>query len=230
MINCLLVDDEPYALELLSKYIADFKNMVVAQKCRSVQEAIPVLQSENIDLIFLDVKMPKVTGMEFLAEMPNLPDVILTTAYRDYALQAYEFGVLDYLLKPISFVRFSKAIERYKEKHSVIDDAMLQPIIFKSGFEYHKVVPADIKYIQSAKEYVSIVCEDKKYLVRSSMSDILLQLPNDNFTQIHKSYIVPIREIVSVSSYELQLHNNVKLPIGRSFVKAVRSMFSSKHD
>lgn len=228
MINCLLVDDEPYALELLSKYIADFKDMNIVAKCRGVKEAIPILQSEKVDLLFLDVKMPKVTGIEFLQEMPHLPDVILTTAYRDYALQAYEFGVLDYLLKPISFIRFSKAIERYKDKRAtILTDGMLRPIVFKSGFEYHKVIPTEILYIQSAKEYVSIVCTNGKYLVRSSMGDILSALPNDDFIQIHKSYIVPTKKIVSVGSAELMLNDNIKLPVGRSFAKAVRASFSS---
>lgn len=227
MINCLLIDDEPYALELLEKYIADFKDMCIVSKCRGVQEAIPVLQTEKVDLIFLDVKMPKVTGIDFLTEMNNLPDVILTTAYRDFALQAYDFGVLDYLLKPISFMRFSKAIDRYKEKSAVVEqDEMRVPVIFKSGFEYHKVIPADVLYIQSMKEYVSIVCVGNKYLVRSSMAEILLQLPANAFMQVHKSYIVPVNKVVSIAPSELVLNNNVKVPVGRSFAKVVKASFA----
>lgn len=227
MINCLLVDDEPYALELLSKYIAEFKDMHVIASCRNVREAIPFLQSERIDLLFLDVKMPQVNGIDFLQQMQHLPDVILTTAYREYAVQAYDFGVLDYLLKPISFVRFAKGVERYKQKHNGDVNRMQSPIVFKSGFEYHKIIPADIQYIQSAKEYVSIFCKSNKYLVRSTMGDILQQLPADNFIQVHKSYIVPVANIISVASTEVVLTGDVKLPVGRSFIKTVREHFAA---
>lgn len=230
MINCLLVDDEPYALELLCKYIAEFNDMVVIARCRSVQQAIPVLMSEPIDLLFLDVKMPKVSGMEFLAQVPDLPGVILTTAYRGYAVQAYEYGVLDYLVKPISFIRFAKAVERFRQKQAgnKTDEAMNIPIVFKSGFEYHKIVPADILYIQSVKEYVSIICSSCKYLVRSSMSDILAQLPDGGFIQVHKSYIAPVEKIVSVSTSGVLLLNDMKIPLGRSFSHPVKALFSQR--
>lgn len=153
-----------------------------------------------------------------------MPEVVLTTAYREHALQAYEYGVLDYLLKPISFMRFAKAVERYKEKHS--DDIMSRPVIFKSGFEYHKVAPKDIVYIQSAKEYVYIICTGNRYLVRSTMGDILKQLPYDHFLQVHKSYIVPVLAIRSVAATDVILNNGDKIPLGRSFAKQVRAKFS----
>lgn len=228
MINCLLVDDEPYALELLCKYIADFKDLAVIAQCRSVQEAVPVLQAEQVDLLFLDVKMPKVTGIEFLETVHRVPEVVLTTAYREYALQAYDLGVLDYLLKPISFIRFAKAIERFKEKRADIDagDIMSRPIVFKSGFEYHKIIPADILYVQSVKEYVSIVCNSSKYLVRSSMGDILHRLPADKFVQVHKSYIVPLGGIITVTSSEVILSAACKIPLGRLFGKGLRARLS----
>lgn len=225
MIKCLLVDDEPYALELLNKYIADFHDVDVVGSCRNIQSAIPLLQTKEIDLIFLDVKMPKVSGIEFLKEIHHRPEVILTTAYREYALDAYELGVLDYLLKPISFMRFAKAIERYKEKVRDVADIMDHPIVFKSGFEYHRIRPVDILYIQSAKEYVSIVCNDTKYLVRGSMGEMLKKLP-DTFIQVHKSYIVPVVQVKSILSSVLQLNDGTEIPIGRSFLKHVRAAVS----
>lgn len=224
MINCLLVDDEPYALELISKYIDEFKDMKVVATCRSVREAIPMLQAEHIDLMFLDVKMPNVTGMEFLQQAKHLPEVVLTTAYREHALDAYEFGVLDYLLKPISFMRFAKAVERYKEKRND-NDEMHTPVVFKSGFEYIRIIPDDIIYIQSAREYVSIVCTGKKHMVRSSMNDILQQLPDGYFIQVHKSYIVPVQQVSAIAA-DITLVNGDKLPLGRSFAKEVKKRFS----
>lgn len=199
--------------------------MCVAGCCRSVYEAIPILQQGKIDLLFLDVKMPQVTGIEFLQEMLLLPDVILTTAYREYAVQAYDYGVLDYLVKPVSFVRFAKAVDRYKQKQGN-NDAMQRPVVFKSGYEYHKIIPADILYIQSSKEYVTVVCADNKYLVRGSMNDILLQLPGEGFLQVHKSYIVPVNNIKSVSAVDIHLLDGSKIAVGRSFTKQVRARFA----
>jgi len=230
MIRCLLIDDEPYARQLLSKYIAEFNDMEVAGSCKSIQDAIPVLQSENIDLLFLDVKMPKVTGVEFLEQAKHLPEVVLTTAYREYAVQAYEFGVLDYLLKPVSFLRFAKAVDRFRQKQiNAVVDKMNQPVVFKSGFEYHKILPADILYIQSIKEYVSIVCSNGKYFVRSTMSEMLLQLPYSGFIQVHKSYIVANARIASVTSGKVLLEGDIDIPLGRSFARQVRTAFSGAY-
>lgn len=227
MIKCLLIDDEPYALELLAKYIAEFADMEVAAQCRSVDAALPVLQSEHIDLLFLDVKMPKMTGMEFLKEMGHIPDVILTTAYREYAVQAFEFGVLDYLLKPISFLRFSKAVQRYRQQQADKATGDIHHIVVKSGFQYHKIELSDIQYIQSAKEYVSIISNKEKYMVRGSMGEILSQLPDNSFIQVHKSYIVPLSHIRSISTAEVYLAGNVTLPLGRSFARSVKAAFSA---
>lgn len=227
MIKCLLIDDEPYALELLAKYIAEFADMEVVAQCRSVDAALPVLQSEHIDLLFLDVKMPKMTGMEFLKEMDHVPDVILTTAYREYAVQAFEFGVLDYLLKPISFLRFSKAVQRYRQQQAEKATEDIHHIVVKSGFQYHKIELSDIQYIQSAKEYVSIISHKEKYMVRSSMGEILSQLPDNSFIQVHKSYIVPLSHIRSISTAEVNLSGDVSLPLGRSFARSVKNAFSA---
>lgn len=226
MIKCLLIDDEPYALELLAKYIAEYNDMEVVAQCRSIASALPFLQSEQIDLLFLDVKMPKISGIEFLKEAGAIPAVILTTAYREYAVQAFEFGVLDYLLKPVSLLRFTKAVQRYRQQHAGKGNEKIQHVVVKAGFQYHKILLSDIQYIQSVKEYVSIVCDKDKYMVRSSMSDILLQLPDNDFLQIHKSYIVPLSHIRSVSATGVQLNTGVNLPLGRSFAGLVKTAFS----
>lgn len=227
MIRCLLIDDEPYALELLAKYIAEFADMEVTAQCRSIDAALPVLQSQQIDLIFLDVEMPKMTGIEFLKEMDSVPYVIFTTAYREYAVQAFEFGVLDYLLKPISFLRFTKAVQRYRQQQTDKATENIHHIVVKSGFQYHKIQLSDIQYIQSVKEYVAIISSNEKYTVRSSMGEILSQLPDNEFIQVHKSYIVPLSRIRSISTTEVCLSGDVNLPLGRSFAHLVKTAFSA---
>ncbi|MEZ5015959.1 MAG: response regulator [Flavipsychrobacter sp.] len=229
MINCIVVDDEPYAIELLSKHIAAYEHINLVSKCRNIREAVSVLQSKQIDLMFLDVRMPDVTGMEFLESVSNRPKVILTTAYREYAIEAYEYGVIDYLLKPISFIRFAKAINRFQENitNAKTTNNLLAPVVLRSGSDYHKLIPEHIEYIKSAKEYVSIVCKETKLLVRSSMSSILQQLPEAAFIQTHKSYIVPINKIQSISSSEVLLVNGERIPIGRSYLDDVRKVFSN---
>lgn len=229
MIRCVIVDDEPYAIELLEKHIQAFDDIEVAAKCKNVMEAVAVIQSEQVDLLLLDVRMPEITGIEFLENTANPPGVIFTTAYREYAVQAFEFGVLDYLVKPISFMRFAKAIERYRQVAVAGNHAaMNEPIVVKSGTEYHKVLPSDIIYINSAREYISIKCTNEQYLVRSSMNDILEQLPRNAFVQVHKSYIVPVGDIRSVTSSEVVLKGGEKVPLGKSFADVVRKEFTSR--
>lgn len=229
MINCLIVDDEPYAIELLTKHIAAFDSLSIVGKCRNVKEAIRELQSVDVDLIFLDVRMPDITGIEFLENITHPPKVVLTTAYRNYAVQAFEYGVLDYLVKPISFMRFTKAIDRYKQSVlniQLVKNDMKLPIIIRSGAELHKIIPEEIIQIKSAKEYVSIHCEYGKYLIRSSMRDILNQLPQGAFIQVHKSYIVPLQQIQTITTNDILLMNGDKVPLGRSYLNDVRKLFT----
>ncbi len=228
MIRCLIVDDEPFAIELIQKHIEVYENMKVVATCKNVREAINVLQLNSVDLIFLDVRMPDVTGIEFLEHMDSSPKVILTTAYREYAVKAYEYGVLDYLVKPISFLRFAKAMDRYTQlTGSNKEKEILAPIVVKSGSEYHKVMPDEIDYLKSVKEYVAIFCGSNKYLVRSSMAEMIDQLPYGKFIQTHKSYIVPLNKIKSITASEVVLTNNDRVPLGRSFIETVRSKFTS---
>lgn len=225
MIKCLLIDDEPYARELLSEHIAAFDDVSIIAACKDVKEAAGVLQKHNVDLIFLDVNMPEISGMDFLKSTTNIPSVILTTAYRDYAIDAYEYGVIDYLVKPISFLRFAKAVDRYRKSYHVDRDVS---IIIKSGGEMYKILPGQIEYIESSKEYITIICREQQFLIRSSMNNILQQLPPGSFLQIHRSYIIPVSKVIKVTASEVILNRNISLPIGRSFSKDVRNYFKQK--
>ena len=233
-IRCLIIDDEPFAIELIERHLIQFPDFCVVGKCRNIVEAVKALQLQQVDLVFLDVHMPEIDGITFLSEIKNPPPVILTTAYREYALQAFEIGVIDYLLKPISLLRFAKSLERYKsfyiEKTNSNNETKAveqKPLLFKSGNEFQKIEADDILYIQSQKDYVNIITKNKKILVRASMKNIILQLPEKQFLQIHKSYIIPIRSITGVSANYVIL-GPLKVPIGRSYKVLLKSHFDKK--
>lgn len=231
-IRCLVVDDEPLAIDLIERHLSQFPDFTVTGKCRNIIEAVKILQTTPVDLIFLDIRMPEIDGINFLSEVKDPPPVILTTAYREYAVQAFELGVVDYLLKPISFLRFAKAIERFKALHNdkangvgrlVTSDV---PLVFKSGNELLRINATEILYIQSQKDYVNIITQNKKVLVRASMKSILSQLPANEFIQIHKSYIVPAMAIKSIASNQVIL-SSIKLPIGQSYKLALMRQFGN---
>ena len=221
--NCLIVDDEPYAIDLIAHHLSSFEDMTVVAGCGNVHEAIKGLHSSKIDLMFLDINMPDIDGVSFLKNLQHPPAVIFTTAYREHALEAFELGVVDYLLKPVSFLRFAKAIDRYRALKQENDSvpAMKRPMIIKSGYEYIKIVPDDILYIQSKKDYAEIVTADKKVLTRTTMKQLVDQLPEGSFMQVHKSYIVPVSKVSSISANTVSLAG-IKIPVGRSYIAMIK--------
>jgi two-component system, LytTR family, response regulator len=229
-IQCLIIDDEPLAIALIERHLLQFSGYTVAGKCKNVKEAVKALLENRIDLMFLDIHMPEIDGIRFLEEKKNLPPVILTTAYREHALHAFELGVIDYLLKPISFLRFTKAIERFQLMNSVSKVAETvaepKPLLLKTGIELQKIEPASILYLQSQKDYMNIFTGDKKIMVRSSMSKILQQLPEGEFIQIHKSYIVPVKKILSIGTHSVSL-GSIRLPVGQSYRHMLKTKFEN---
>lgn len=225
MIRCLLIDDEPHALDLMEYYIDQAADMHVLGKCRNITESLKVLQKEQPDLIFLDIQMPGIDGISFLSAFPHSSNIIITTAHRKYAIDGFEFGVLDYLLKPFSYQRFTKAVQRYR--NTIATPAILQEqkkentehIVLRSGYERYKVDPGEILYLEGSREYVKLHLPCKKLLVRSSMRGILEKLPN-GFIQVHKSYIVPVAKITVITAHYIHI-GSVKIPIGRSYKQFV---------
>lgn len=230
-VKCLIIDDEPLAIALIERHLAQFPGFTIAGKCKNVKETVKALLEHRIDLMFLDVHMPEIDGISFLTEKKNLPPVILTTAYREYALHAFELGVIDYLLKPISFLRFTKAIERFHSFNITVktpDPVEEQkPLLLKTGNELQRVEPGDILYLQSQKDYINIITQNKKIMVRSSMSKILKQLPEGEFIQIHKSYIIPIKRIVSIGTHSVSL-GSIRLPVGQFYRSMLKNQFENK--
>lgn len=229
--SCLLVDDEPYALELLAHHIQRLDDFEILATCRNTDEAQKILRREKIDLMFLDIRMPGKDGIRFLSELEHPPKVILSTAYRDYALDGYELGVIDYLLKPVSFIRFMKAIEKFKAttvvqaKDIAPETAAVQTpaIIIKSGYEQYKINPDEITWLESRREYMRIVLRDTPpVMVRATMQQMLGYLPEGRFVQVHKSYIVPVKDITHLSTQYVHLGKN-KISLGRTYKKMVEA-------
>ncbi|RKS18469.1 DNA-binding LytR/AlgR family response regulator [Flavobacterium endophyticum] len=225
-IKCLVVDDEPLAIRLIEKHIAKIDNLEVVATCNTALKAFEILNLQKIDLMFIDIKMPNITGIEFLKNLKNPPKTILTTAYRDYAIEGYDLGVVDYLLKPITFERFLKAVDKFlsetaksevKSKESVPDDF----ILVKSGIKNYKINMNDIVYIESLKDYIKInTVGDKNITSKYKIGDIQQELNEDNFLRIHRSFIINTAKITAFTMNEIEV-SSIEIPIGASYKEDV---------
>ncbi len=226
MYNCLIIDDEPIAIRVIKKHLEAFSGFIVVAECNNAIEAMPVLSKEKIDLLFCDIQMPQITGVDFIRSLSHPPKIILTTAYREYALEAFELNVVDYLLKPISFERFTKAINKFLDTESLKpDQSKFQQensnstpdyLFLKADKKHYKVNLDDILYFESLGDYVIAFTRDKKIVTKERLSHLSESLPADWFLQIHRSYIVSISKIESVGPGFVEI-NKKKLPVGRSY-------------
>ncbi|MEZ4883143.1 MAG: response regulator transcription factor [Chitinophagales bacterium] len=222
--NCIIIEDQPPAQRILKKYVGDLGYLELKGTFSDAIEAMDFLKENAIDLIFLDIHLPKLSGIDFLKILPQAPHIILTTAFSDYALESYELNVVDYLLKPFSFQRFVKAVSKVPVKGQVgqgveskLETQVPQELFIKSGYEYLKITIADIVFIKSDADYTEIYTPEKKYLASESLRYWLDKLGNNQFIQIHKSYIVNTSKIVKVSGNQIYCGKNTILPIGRAF-------------
>ncbi|MCY1633786.1 LytR/AlgR family response regulator transcription factor [Marinifilum sp. D737] len=229
-VKCLIVDDEDLALDVIEEYINRIDYLQLEGKCKSAVEALSILNSKQIDLLFLDIQMPGLTGIQLLRNLSNPPTVIFTTAYSDFALEGFELEALDYLIKPIPFERFINAVNRYfklkKHQYHIAEkqESTLseQPFIFvKSEKRMVKVFLHEILYIESHRNYVSIYLENGNEVVTlNTISNIEEKLPEMNFLRIHRSFIVAINKLSSYSSANIEIGNK-QLPIGRNYKNMV---------
>jgi len=223
--NCIIIEDQPPAQRILKKYIEEVGALQLKATFTDAVQAMEYLKTEPVDLIFLDIHLPKISGMDLLKTMPHLPPVILTTAYSEYALESYEFDVVDYLLKPFSFQRFVKAISRVQakstarpapEQHEVPSPAR-QEIFIKSGYEHIRIQTDEIIYIKSDADYSELFLPGKKHLSAEPLRRWLEMLDSHQFIRVHKSYIVNTSRIVKVVGNQLYMSNEAVIPIGRAF-------------
>lgn len=236
--RCIIVDDEPLAIKLIKSHVSKFDFIDVVAECKNAIQAMDVLRKENVDLMFLDINMPKITGLEFLKSIPHPPYVIITTAYREHAIEGFDLDVVDYLLKPISFERFIKAINKYcerQEKKNASDNkeqntqANKKFIYVQDGKTIYKIYLKDILYLEGYGEYVKIHTSQKTYLSRDTMHEYETKLHNDQFIRIHKSFIVSIPQINAFTSTTVII-KGVEIPVGRTFKDSLYSSLNFNKD
>lgn len=230
--KCLIVDDEPLARELIRGHVEKLENFEVVAECSDAMKALNVLREKPVDLIFMDIQMPQITGIEFLKTLKHPPKVIITTAYREYALEGFDLDVVDYLLKPITFERFLKSVNKFYQMNQ--DDVQLVApapnekmaeeafIYIKENKKVVKVYLTEIRYIEGLSEYVQVYTDKKKVITKTSLSQMEEKLPAEGFLRIHKSYIVATGKIEAFTANTIEIQGK-ELPIGRSFKNAVLS-------
>lgn len=227
-IKCLIIDDEPLAIKVIENHLQDFQNMELVGTFNTAISALPAIKEENIDVIFLDINMPKMSGLDFLRSLTNKPHIIITTAYREYAVDSFDLDVLDYLVKPIPFSRFLKAINKITnivnlEKEKSTDTSLKEePHIFlKVDKKLMKIKLNDILYIESLKDYIKVITRVGDYLVHKSMTSISEELPQENFLRIHRSFNIAINKITSIEGNSVEIANR-RIPIGRNYLQIAK--------
>jgi len=228
--KCLIIDDEPLARALLRKHVEKLENIEIVAECPDAMKALQVLYNHSVDLMFLDIQMPQITGLEFLRTLKNPPRTIITTAYREYALDGYDLEVVDYLLKPITFERFLKSVNKYYQlvqgesvPHSQTSNTGSTEGIFiyvKENKKVIKVYVSEILYIEGLSEYVKIHTVRKRIITKSSLTQMEEKLPADSFARIHKSFIVNVSHIESFTATTVDVPGK-ELPIGRNYKDSV---------
>ena len=226
-IICMAVDDEPPALEVLKKFITSVHSLELATTCSDAIEALNFLQTKQVDLIFLDIKMPELLGTDFIRALKNPPKVIFTTAYRKYAIEGFELDAVDYLLKPIRFERFVKAVNKAQDYYNILHPKTSENnqiesinddfIYIKADRKFFKIFFNDILYIEGLKDYVIIHTNDNKVVTAMNLKTIFDKLSKTNFARISKSNVVNINHILSFDVYYVYMKNNAELPLGNIF-------------
>ena len=223
MLKCVLIDDEELARTLLKTYIDKTSFLELAGSFESPIDAMETLNKSVIDVVFLDIQMPDLKGTDFAKMIPSNTKVIFTTAYSEYALDGFELNALDYLLKPISFERFLKAVNKIETKTIIEDD---NSITIKSGYDLHKVKLTDILYVQSDSEYVVFYMKDKKIMSYQSLKSLEESLPPSLFMRVHRSYIINKKAATSLVGKDLTI-NDVKIPVSARYFDAVKEKLFS---
>jgi len=235
-LRCLLIDDEPPALKVMASYIANIQGLEIIAQCKNAIEALDVLHQKPVDVIFLDIKMPKILGTDFLKNLSHPPKVIFVTAYRDYAVEGYELDAVDYLVKPVSFERFFKAItklNRLMDKETVTATVEYKSnpeafVYLKVEKDMKKIFVNEIVYIESWKDYVKLfLTNGKSILARQSISAMENLLSEHRFLRVHRSYMVSLNKISGYNGVSVQLDGK-EIPIGRLYKQVVMERLQSQ--
>jgi len=227
-IHCLIVEDEPASQEILKAYIADYPNLSLVETCKNAFEANEVLMNRNIDLLFLDINMPGLSGMKFYQSLSHPPFVIFTTAYPEFALEGFEVDAVDYLLKPFPFDRFLKAVNRAADRLKKVAGNQMKDdfVLFKADKKIHKIFLSDIHYLEALGDYVKIHLKDRFIMVHETMQNLQNQLPEPPFCRIHKSFIVSVNKFSYIEGNSLQIGDQ-SIPIGNTYRDHFRELIGN---
>jgi DNA-binding LytR/AlgR family response regulator len=222
-LNCLIIEDQLPAQRILQTYMESIPELKLIKACSNALEATRYLQQERIDLIFLDINLPKISGISFLKNLSNPPKVIITTAYSEYALEGFELDVTDYLLKPFAFERFHKAVLKVLDQQP--EPQQTGYVFIKSDKEFYKVEVAQMLFLKSDDNYVKIITSERQYMQSGSLQGWADQLP-DNFIRVHKSYMINLSKVDKVAGNRVYLADH-EIPIGRAYREALVKRISS---
>ncbi len=214
MIKCIIIEDQAPAQRILIKYIKDLGTLDLLGTFTDAIQALTFLKEQEVDLIFLDIHLPRISGIDFIKTLPSPPSVILTTAFSEYALQGYDLNVVDYLLKPFSFERFVKAVAKIKNGQRENGNGSF---FVKSGYDYVNVITDEVLYIKSDMDYTEISTQEKKHISSETLAYWEEKLPGGLFARIHKSYLVNISKIKKLSGNQIYMPDDIVIPIGRAY-------------
>ena len=230
--QCLIIDDEPLSRKVLEKFLEELPGLELVGSCSNAFSARPVLQEQSVDLMLLDINMPKMSGISFLKTLLNPPLVIFTTAYPEYALEGYELNVVDYLMKPIGFDRFLRAVNKAEEifrmKKSAQIPSSKDRLFVKADKKLYRLSFDEILFLESYGDYVKIHTTEKVLVALGRLKTFLEELPGDSFFQVHKSFVIPLSKIEYVEGHQLKIAGRF-IPIGASFKKRAGEIFGATH-
>ncbi len=233
--NCIAVDDEPLALDIIEAYVNKHPELSLVARCNNAAEASEVLKTHKVDLMFLDINMPEISGLTFVKSLEKKPLFIFTTAYPDHAVEGFELDAIDYLLKPIAYDRFEKGVDKAKEYYKIKQNADVAEtdlesdyIFVKANQKLIKLAYSDIYYVEAFADYVKIFLVDKKIVTLQTMKNMEKKLPEDLFTRVHRSFIVNRKLVQSFSTSMCEV-NGVKIPIGKNYKEAFVGLMKSNN-
>lgn len=222
MIRCLIVDDEPLSRQVLNGFIADHPDLELAGECKDALEAMSFLEKHEIDLLFLDINMPKLSGVNFYKSLQQKPEVIFTTAYSEFAVEGFELNAIDYLMKPIAFERFVKAVQKVKLKMGQSSNSSFAQdyIMLKADKKMYRTPFEDILFCEALGDYVKVHLKDKVLIISTTMKNILAELPEQLFLRTHKSYIINKTKVEYIEGNQIKIGNQL-VSIGQSYREEV---------
>ncbi|SHJ60044.1 two component transcriptional regulator, LytTR family [Reichenbachiella agariperforans] len=232
-IKCLIIDDEPLAINVIKNFLVNFKNFELLGTCPDAVEGFNFLSKHEVDVIFLDINMPKISGLDFLKSLNKPPMIVITTAYREYAVESFELDVVDYLVKPFALQRFMKTVNRIESRLEEKNINRTEPtnsaeterphVFFKVDKKMIKVYLDEILYIESLKDYIRIKTFDQSLINHNNLVSVAELLPADEFVRIHRSYIIAIKKVKVIDGNQVEVGDKL-LPIGRNYQKDIKDL------